>query len=41
MTEQMYQLISIIVYMEVMLFIGWHAFKSTSNLTDYMLVDVR
>ncbi|PIC58126.1 sodium/proline symporter PutP [Sporosarcina sp. P12(2017)] len=37
MTEQMYQLISIIVYMAAMLFIGWYAFKRTSNLTDYML----
>lgn len=37
MTDQMYQLISIIVYMAAMLFIGWYAFKRTSNLTDYML----
>ncbi|WP_153732333.1 sodium/proline symporter PutP [Sporosarcina obsidiansis] len=37
MTEQTYQLISIILYMAAMLFIGWYAFKRTSNLTDYML----
>ncbi|PIC65042.1 sodium/proline symporter PutP [Sporosarcina sp. P13] len=37
MTEQMYQLISIILYMATMLFIGWYAFRRTSNLTDYML----
>ncbi|WP_301108561.1 sodium/proline symporter PutP [Sporosarcina sp.] len=37
MTEQAYQLISIILYMAAMLFIGWYAFKRTSNLTDYML----
>ena len=33
----MYQLISIVLYMGVMVFIGWYAFKRTSNLTDYML----
>lgn len=37
MTDQMYQLVSIIVYMAAMLFIGWYAFKRTTNLTDYML----
>ncbi len=33
----MYQLISIVLYMGIMVFIGWYAFKRTSNLTDYML----
>ena len=37
MTDQMYQLIAIIVYMAAMLFIGWYAFRRTENLTDYML----
>ncbi|ARD48074.1 sodium/proline symporter [Sporosarcina sp. P37] len=37
MTEQTYQLIAIIMYMAAMLFIGWYAFRRTSNLTDYML----
>ena len=37
MSAEMYQLISIIIYMLLMLFIGWYAFKRTTNLTDYML----
>ena len=37
MTDDMYQLISIVLYMGLMVFIGWYAFKRTSNLTDYML----
>lgn len=37
MSAEMYQLISIIIYMVLMLFIGWYAFKRTTNLTDYML----
>ena len=37
MTDDMYQLISIVIYMGLMVFIGWYAFKRTSNLTDYML----
>ncbi|MDN4606403.1 sodium/proline symporter PutP [Sporosarcina highlanderae] len=37
MTGSMYQLIAIILYMAAMLFIGWYAFRKTSNLTDYML----
>lgn len=37
MTNEMYQLVSIVIYMGVMVFIGWYAFKRTSNLTDYML----
>ena len=37
MTNEMYQLVSIVLYMGVMVFIGWYAFKRTSNLTDYML----
>lgn len=37
MSADMYQLISIVIYMLLMLFIGWYAFKRTSNLTDYML----
>ncbi len=37
MTSDMYQLIAIILYLAAMLFIGWYAFRKTSNLTDYML----
>ncbi|KXH80899.1 sodium/proline symporter PutP [Sporosarcina sp. HYO08] len=37
MSNEMYQLIAIILYMAAMVFIGWYAFKRTSNLTDYML----
>lgn len=37
MTNEMYQLIAIVLYMAAMLFIGWYAFRRTSNLTDYML----
>lgn len=37
MSANMYQLLSIIIYMIAMLGIGWYAFVKTSNLTDYML----
>ena len=37
MSENMYQLLAIIIYMIVMLGIGWYSFVKTSNLTDYML----
>lgn len=37
MSDNTYQLIAIIIYMIVMLGIGWYAFVKTSNLTDYML----
>ncbi|MEK5068227.1 sodium/proline symporter PutP [Sporosarcina sp. FSL K6-1508] len=37
MSNDTYQLIAIIIYMAAMVFIGWYAFKRTSNLTDYML----
>ncbi len=37
MSENMYQLLAIIIYMVVMLAIGWYSFMKTSNLTDYML----
>ncbi|AXI00775.1 sodium/proline symporter PutP [Sporosarcina sp. PTS2304] len=37
MSNEMYQLIAIVVYMSAMIFIGWYAYKRTSNLTDYML----
>ena len=37
MTNEMYQLVSIIVYMIAMLLIGYYAFRRTANLTDYML----
>lgn len=30
-------LFSVVIYMAAMLFIGWFAYKKTSNLTDYML----
>ncbi|WOV84010.1 sodium/proline symporter PutP [Sporosarcina jeotgali] len=37
MSADVYKLISIILYMAAMVFIGWYAFRRTSNLTDYML----
>lgn len=37
MTDEMYQLISIVVYMIAMVLIGYYAFRRTNNLTDYML----
>lgn len=37
MSDNMYQLLAIIIYMVAMLAIGWYAFVKTSNLTDYML----
>lgn len=35
--DYIYQLISIILYMVVMLLIGWYSFRKTADLTDYML----
>lgn len=37
MSADVYKLISIILYMAAMVFIGWYAYRRTSNLTDYML----
>lgn len=37
LTDNVYQLIAILIYMFAMLAIGWFAFKRTDNLTDYML----
>jgi sodium/proline symporter len=37
MTNEIYQMISIAVYMIGMLLIGWYSYRKTSNLTDYML----
>ncbi len=37
MSDNMYQLLAIVIYMVAMLAIGWYAFVKTSNLTDYML----
>ena len=37
MSDNMYQLLAIVIYMIAMLAIGWYAFVKTSNLTDYML----
>ncbi|MBD7907430.1 sodium/proline symporter PutP [Sporosarcina gallistercoris] len=37
MSADSYKLISIVLYMAAMVFIGWYAFRRTSNLTDYML----
>ncbi len=37
MSNEMYQIIAIGIYMAVMLYIGWYAYKKTANLTDYML----
>ena len=37
MSNELYQLIAIILYMAAMLIIGYYAFRRTANLTDYML----
>src|SRR5690606_9324761 len=37
MSSDFYQLIAIVVYMVAMLFIGWYAYRKTTNLNDYML----
>lgn len=37
MTNATLQLVSIGIYLAGMLFIGWYAYRRTSNLTDYML----
>jgi len=37
MSNDVYQLIAIGIYMAVMLFIGWYSYRKTTNLTDYML----
>ena len=37
MSDETYQLISIIIYLAIMLYIGWYSYKKTNNLTDYML----
>ncbi|WP_226647051.1 sodium/proline symporter PutP [Mesobacillus subterraneus] len=37
MSNEMYQIIAIGIYMAAMLYIGWYSYKKTSNLTDYML----
>lgn len=37
LSNESFQLISIILYMALMIFIGWYAYRRTSNLDDYML----
>lgn len=37
MSDNLYQLLAIVIYMIVMLGIGWYSFKRTDSLTDYML----
>lgn len=37
MSNEMYQIIAIGIYMAAMLYIGWYSYKKTTNLTDYML----
>ena len=37
LSDDMYQLLAIIIYMIGMLVIGWYAYKRISNLNDYML----
>lgn len=37
MSADIYQLIAIILYMAAMVFIGYYAYRKTTNLTDYML----
>jgi sodium/proline symporter len=36
-SEDIYQLIAIVIYMVAMLGIGWYAYRRISNLNDYML----
>lgn len=35
--DHIYQLVAIVIYIIGMLWIGWYAYRRTSNLTDYML----
>ncbi|CAM5206178.1 Sodium/proline symporter OS=Ureibacillus acetophenoni OX=614649 GN=SAMN05877842_111100 PE=3 SV=1 [Ureibacillus acetophenoni] len=37
MSDYVFQLLAIIIYMLAMILIGWYAFKRTSSLNDYML----
>lgn len=37
MTVDIYQLVAIVLYMGLMVFIGYYSFKKTEDLTDYML----
>jgi sodium/proline symporter len=37
MSDFVYQLIAIIIYMAAMLYIGYYSYRKTANLTDYML----
>lgn len=37
MSGNIYQIIAIVLYMALMVFIGYYAYRKTSNLTDYML----
>ena len=37
MSEQMYQLVALVIYMIALLWIGWYAYKKTTDLTDFML----
>ncbi|MFY3791164.1 sodium/proline symporter PutP [Ureibacillus sp. MALMAid1270] len=37
MSDYVFQLLAIIIYMLAMVLIGWYAFKRTSSLNDYML----
>ena len=37
MSDYLYQLFAIVLYMVIMLVIGWYAYKRTTNLNDYML----
>lgn len=37
MNDQMYKILAMVVYMIVMLGIGWYAYRRTSDLDDYML----
>lgn len=37
MSDSVYQIIALTIYMAAMLFIGWYSFRKTANLKDYML----
>ncbi|WP_424237663.1 sodium/proline symporter PutP [Bhargavaea ginsengi] len=37
MTDTTFKLIAILIYLALMLFIGWYGYRKTANLSDYML----
>ena len=37
MSDKLYLIIAMVIYMAAMLFIGWYSYRKTHNLNDYML----